>query len=96
MNSKTNEIKDIYEATYYSMLGATFVSARERTICWNKFSKKGYKKEWLITMAGVTHSATMDWKTYKAKGNLREFSNARVNLKRKIKKYLENKHANRD
>lgn len=94
--TKTVQVRDIYEAAYYQTQGAVFIRARNRSLPANKYDKKGRKVYWVIQMGNVPLSAIDDWKTFRAKVNAREYKNARIKLKNKVKKYLGQTYENRN
>ena len=81
-------ITSSYEAAYYFMHGATISEVHSRTVQDNKIGKKGFKYQWLITMEGIPITAYHDWRDYQAICNVRDFTNARLKLKKKVAEML--------
>lgn len=80
----TVKTKDTYEAAYYYMCGAKFVSVTSRMLPPNKIKKKGFQTEWTITMSDVPPQLVAFWNTDQAYVSLRRFENARRRMKRMI------------
>jgi hypothetical protein len=68
------------------MNGAKVVEIGERMIPENKRAKKGFKWAWQVVLEDVSDEAVKQWKQGTPIGNLKEFRDTRLKLKRKIKK----------
>lgn len=72
------EVNDTYEASFYLMNGGWVEYIKFKRV----ESKSGYSFHWTIIMSGVSQEDQLNWKNYKAIGNLRDFSNARLKIKK--------------
>jgi len=85
VNNLTTKITDdSYEAAYYLMCGARFVSVKSRSVPVQKIKKMFIRHHWTIELNEVPVWASQKWKDYEAFGSLRDFVSARVRLKKKI------------
>lgn len=77
---------DTYEAAYYILNGGVLNGINFGKVPECKWKKLGFKRSYILTIAGVEPRFERYWKEFRAVGNFRHFSNVRKNLKRKIKK----------
>jgi len=84
----TIESDDTYETAYYVMSGAKIVSARERRIRGKNAIKIGAPFIWIATLEDVSQECIDLWKSKKARANLIAFKDARLKVKKKVKKLL--------
>ena len=77
-----------YEAAYYLVKGAALESVKERQVPQNKRDKKGYRKEWSITLNRVPVEEVENWTLGQANCKVRELESRRKYIKNKAKKAL--------
>lgn len=86
--TETKEIRDLYEAAYYLMVGAKIDDVHTHKIPTKKWAKKFYLQQWVIKMSEIPTTAIEAWKNHTATGSLREFAAARLRLKKHVFKML--------
>lgn len=77
---------DLYEASYYVLNGGVVKEIEFGKLQENKWHKKGFKTTYILTVSNVYPQFKKDWKEFRAYGAVRQFSNIRNGLKRKILK----------
>lgn len=84
----SKKITNSYEAAYYFMCGAEVVAVSTRRLPPKKLGKHGFNNQWIITMENIPAQCIRDWRDAMATGSLRQFADARLKLKRKIKELI--------
>jgi hypothetical protein len=87
---KTVKTKDVNEATFYCMYGASFVNVRRMLLNKKRAEHKGYIDQWTVEVANVPSWAIDTWRTGQAYGNITLFVDVRTKLKKRIKRELGN------
>lgn len=87
----TIEVRDVYQMTYYCMMGGNILECWER-----KRSKRDTRKdmssyEWVATMENVPEGAIRLWNSRKAIVSVRDYKEMRLKVKKKVKTMLGHK-----
>lgn len=93
MNSETYEttskkFTNSYEAAYYLMCGAKIVEVTVKKLSYHQSKKRGLRYQWVFRMDNIPTNCISDWSNHKAVGSLREFAEARIKVKQKVKQLL--------
>lgn len=88
MDIKEVYTTNTYEATYYIMQGAQFISAESYPVNKNSVNKTGYTMEWTICLINVSDEAVEKYKSGTAEVNINDFEYTRRKLKYAIKRHL--------
>lgn len=86
--TKTIKTKSTYEAAYYIMYGGVFSKLRQVKLCDRESGKKGYLYQWILTIDNVPVNIIETWRTRCAFGNITNFIDARIKLKKAIKRAI--------
>ncbi len=95
MNIREYKTSDVYRASFYLMNGCRVTEVNFRKVAPNKIKKLGYRVVYIITFDHVDPDLRYLWSGGLAEGNLREYADARIKLKRLIRKYGRNRRPNR-
>jgi len=86
---------DLYEAAWYKIKGGTLKEVHFGKASENDRVKKGFIEKWLMTWE-VEPQYVKYWREHRPMGNIREYANARLSLKRKIYKMRRNRPSSRN
>ena len=88
------EIKtdNLYEASWYVLMGGTLVEVAFGKIQSNQIHRLGYATAYKLTIANVEPRFVRYWREGRPIGNIRQFSEIRIKLKRKIKNAEKQNH----
>jgi hypothetical protein len=80
------EIKteNTYEATWYLLMGGKLTGIEFGKVQSSRVHKLGYTTSYKLTIANVQSQFVRYWREGRPIGNVREFSDIRIKLKRKI------------
>jgi len=79
-------VKDTYEASFYMARGALIKTISYRGMAEDESRKTYYSREYKIEMEGVKDKWVSQWRTRNAFINARDMAEARIRVKKKIKK----------
>ena len=84
----TRETKNTYEAAYYLISGGEIEKVRARNLPQRIAGKKGFPKQWIVTIKNVPMYAVNLFQSGKAVASVDVLDNTRRRLKREIKRAL--------
>lgn len=84
----TMTVKDTYTAAYYISMGAELESVRQVDLAPKRAGRKGYKKQWIMTISNIPLQAIALHQSGKSAGSIDNLAGCRRRLKREIKRHL--------
>lgn len=88
---KTKDTTDTYEAAFYMTYGAVVKEVRLRDIPASRKMRKGYTREFVISLTEIPDWLVNCWNSGYTYGDLHEFARCRTKLKRLMKDYAATK-----
>ena len=85
---RTIKVKDTYVAAYYISMEATLKKVRELKFTPKKARRKGYPRQWIMTLTDVPLHAVSLYQAGKAISSVDDLAGCRRRLKRGIKRLL--------